>query len=178
MLGIAVVVAGLSLAAATRAQNDGAGEILDEEAVMAAETGKLEAETRLLAGIGSGISLSLAVCDLTDECSPAVAREELQSLLDLTVRRIDVLLARRFEADEASLDSILVAYATARDRYSAQLEQLGTVLPAEPGAAGLDEMTGDVLHRQDPAEAAGPEDLEQLFQDLDLQTLEDFEPEE
>ena len=117
-------VAALSLFAALPAPVAVAAEILSDAAIMDAATADLEAETALFRTIQQGISLSLATCKLSNSCSPAVNRDELERMIESLNLRIGNLSQRFQDTGEEELADILVSYADIRDACNGYIEQL------------------------------------------------------
>jgi hypothetical protein len=162
----------LLLPAATLAQEVLPGaEILPDEAVAAAEVDLLAAETELLDAIRQGVALSIAYCEEAN-CEPAVSREELSRLVETAEKRIAVLAVRHGEGSEATLEPVLLSYATVRDEYAKYLEQLGTAATEEAPAP-----EEPVFTTEAPAGDLPPEVFD-LFRDVDDPLADDPIPDD
>ncbi len=155
------------------------GEILSEEIASSADTSVLMAEANLFNTIRQGITLTIAYCEGLDSCVPDANRVEVERIIDTLDTRISSLVQRHEETGEAELETILIAYADARDGYTEFIEKLGA-MPTGEDDIGLGDDFGDDIF----GEAAGIDEQYNIFRDFDEELfdeedeLTDFEDEQ
>lgn len=155
------------------AQSSVSARILTKDEVGQADTQALVAETDVFKSIGMGIALSIANCEGTEDCKPAVDREEVKQLLGALDERIAHLqeLAGTEEISEEQLNQILTAYVDERENYLRYLDQLGKFSPAEEESIGQPASGQDVFRDID-------EEVEDysVFEDTDSEITDESEP--
>ena len=159
------------------------GEILSEEIANSADTSVLMAEANLFNTIRQGITLTIAYCEGLDSCVPDANRVEVERIIDTLDTRISSLVQRHEETGEVELETILIAYADARDGYSEFIEKLAA-LPTGEDEVGLGGDFGDDILGEGLGEAAGIDEQYNIFRDFDEELfdeedeLTDFEDEQ
>lgn len=159
ILRISALAGFLTVAAPVCAQTGNDSSIIADKELDKADVATLQAEAELLETIRKGITLTLALCEPGQACTPSVNRDELHRIIEKVGKRIDVLTARHSETNDAALEPVMLAYVDVRDNYTKVLEQLTALVPVEKENAaegGLPSNLGDVF--KDADQALGDDD--------------------
>jgi hypothetical protein len=145
-----------------------AATILPDNTVRSAEIAALQEEIRAFDTVRQGILLSLGLCDLTETCQPVVSHEELRRLASAVDHRIEQLVMRHADTQDAELETVLIAYADLRDSFNAALAQLNAVSPEPVRKLTFADALGGTENELMPPEYAVFEDAgEELLDDGD-----------
>ena len=98
--------------------------ILSVEDSEAAAPESLMAEVAVFKGIREGMTLSIAVCELSDSCAPVASDDEIRQVISALDERIDGLSQRQQSSDEPALADILIAYFDEREGFNSILEKV------------------------------------------------------
>ncbi len=113
------------------------GGFLSSEDAQTADTDALLAEVAVFRSIRDGITLSLAQCDFSGSCEPAVTSDEVQQIISALDQRINGLSQRQQASDDgAGLEDVLIAYVDELDGFSGVLEKLGSISAEEAVIGG------------------------------------------
>jgi hypothetical protein len=100
--------------------------ILSIEDSEAAAPDSLMAEVAVFKGIREGMTLSIALCELSYSCAPVASDDEVRQLITALDQRIDGLSQRQQSSDEPALADILIAYFDEREGFNSILEKIDT----------------------------------------------------
>ncbi len=163
---IAMMVTGLLImqpfnvyAANAHTATEGGGRILDAIEAEQADAAALTAETDVFKSIGMGLSLSIAQCEVLDQCTSIINPGELQTLLSTLDSRINGLIARQEQGGEDFTD-LLTAYVDQRESYLRYQEK-------------LQEIAGPELNLEEPSADSFGADTGVSGEQLDLSVFED-----
>lgn len=149
-------------------------QLLDEEALKSADAQQLLQEVTVFTTIQKGISLSVAECTLSTECTANVNRSEMEQLISLIDDRVNTLSLRYSDSGDTSLEPVLVGYADVRDSYKVTLEKMNSLPQFAQKDEVVDELGGDeFLSAAKSSRNALPENLMKLFQDVDEEIVDD-----
>lgn len=126
------------------AQAAPAAEFLGDDAVAEADAGSIKAEAELFARVRDGVMLSLAECDMVDNCSPSVDTREVEILLEKIDTRITTLANRYTETNNKVLEEALLIYADAREDYARALDRLAALPGSGDASLGEDQFEQDL----------------------------------
>lgn len=96
------------------------------------------AELAVFNSVAQGIELQLAICEIEDDCAPAVARTEVAKMIETLDVRINQISGLESAADSTDgLADVLNEYRAAREQYAGymrDLQSLPATVPATPPA--------------------------------------------
>jgi len=146
-------------------------QILTEDTANNASLGVLKQEVEVFTTIRNGLYLSVAECELFDQCDANVNKGEIEQLLVVLDNRINLLSARYTVTTEADLESILVGYVDVRDGYSNILQKMESLPQFEHQLNTAD--IGIDLYGSDATSGEVPDNLLRLFMDTDNDLVDD-----
>ena len=68
--------------------------------------------------------MSVVECELFETCSASVNRDEISQLISTIDTRINALSVRYSDAQDVSLEEVLVSYVDIRDSYNVILDKM------------------------------------------------------
>jgi hypothetical protein len=146
-------------------------QILAADTANNASLGILKQEVEVFSTIRNGLYLSVAECELFDQCNANVNKGEIEQLLGVIDNRINLLSARYTVTTEADLESILVSYVDVRDGYSNILQKMESLPQFEHQLNAAD--IGIDLYGSDATTGEVPDNLLRLFMDTDNDLVDD-----
>lgn len=129
----------------------------------------------MLNTIQQGIKLSVAECELVENCTPTVSRVELDQIVTMLDNRVNTLSLRYSETTDAALEGVLLSYADMRDSYKQILGKMDTMplFAAEQPAVEDALETDDFFTKGVAGTGKVSADLMQLFRDEDEDLVDD-----
>lgn len=146
-------------------------QILTEDTAGEATMDLLKQEVSVFSTIRNGLSLSVAECELFEQCTANVNKGEIEQLLGVIDDRINLLSTRFTLTPDADLESVLIGYVDVRDDYSAILDKIQT-LPEFEHQVGSDDIGLD-LYGEDVGSDEVPDDLLRLYMDANNDLVDD-----
>jgi len=156
------------------ALNAAHSQILNEDYAAGADVLILKNELDIFSTIQQGVQLSVVECELFKTCSASVNRDEISQLISTIDTRINALSVRYTDAQDASLEEVLVSYVDIRDSYNLILDKMNTMPQFEVEEVVEDEFGFDDFFGFGAAAASevSPE-IQQLFEDVDDEIIDD-----
>jgi len=149
-------------------------QILNEDYAAGADVLILKNELDIFSTIQQGVQLSVVECELFETCSASVNRDEISQLISTIDTRINALSVRYSDAQDVSLEEVLVSYVDIRDGYNLILDKMNTMPQFEVEEVVEDEFGFDDFFGFGAAAASevSPE-IQQLFEDADDEIIDD-----
>jgi hypothetical protein len=149
-------------------------QILNEDYAAGADVLILKNELDIFSTIQQGVQLSVVECELFETCSASVNRDEISQLISTIDTRINALSVRYSDAQDVSLEEVLVSYVDIRDSYNVILDKMNSMPQFEVEEVVEDEFGFDDFFGFGAAAASevSPE-IQQLFEDVDDEIIDD-----
>jgi len=140
--------------------------ILEASNVPAADIASLQEDVSVFATIQEGVVLSVAECELSEECEPVISKHEIEQIISTIEDRVTSLSARYLDSGDPELEDVLIGYAETRDRYQEileKMEEMPQFYEEEEDENDAMQLTGGV-----------PPELYDLLYDADEELMDDF----
>jgi len=145
--------------------------ILSVEDSEAAAPDSLMAEVAIFKGIREGMTLSIALCEVSESCAPVASDDEVRQLISALDQRIDGLSKRQQNSEDTALADILIAYFDEREGFNSILEKIDV---SEDSSLFGEEIDDSELFGEEEVETEGTAETEAV-EEFDMFADEDEE---
>jgi len=146
-------------------------QILANDVAANANLDLLRQEVEVISTIKNGAILSVAECELFEDCDANVNKNEIEQLLDTIDSRVALLSVRYTQSGDPTLEEVLLGYVDIRDGYSNILDKM-ELLPQFQHQLETSDLGIDFFGTGAPTGQV-PDDLFRLFMDIDEELVDD-----